>query len=523
MPTTAPVEKLNRQHPIHALYRDAWDDFDLLNASGVRLKNQAQRFLVKRPKELFDVYQERVKRITYQNIMGQVVGWYIGSLFRRNPNIDIPEGADKWYGDEFLKNCDRGRHSYNNFFRNVFRNLILYKYCFVLTDRPKADTLPASRAEETEMGLDQPYLVCYDPRQVINWQADEYGDLLWVVIRIEREEGGFLQPVKSMVRWYYFDRSQYQVYEWQDKKAETQAITLVDPFGNRMDLSTNQADLIAQGTHALASANRVPVRCIEVEDELWLANRVYLQLLEHLNQDNSLGWALFMANLAMPAIFSDRELGPQTMTETGFLQFGEKDRCEWFEPNGTSFDHSAKRLDRLREEIYRSVYLQAQGKTSTATADGASGYSKEMDMMPANDVLNAYGDLLIPAMQEVFADVVVARGGDEEAVKMDVNGFHFEVKPATESVSLYQEFQAAEIFEASETLERVMVQRIAADAVEDQNDDTKQKIKDEIDAAPMSAARAEAEKQQQIQQFQQSFAKMGDRKLVKQEEGAIAA
>jgi hypothetical protein len=34
-------------------------------------------------------------------------------------------------------------------------------------------------------------------------------------------------------------------------------------------------------------------------------------------------------------------------------------------------------------------------------------------------------------MQNVFADVVVARGGDEDKTAMDVNGFRFETKPAT--------------------------------------------------------------------------------------------
>ena len=55
-----------------------------------------------------------------------------------------------------------------------------------------------------------------------------------------------------------------------------------------------------------------------------------------------------------------------------------------------------------------------------------------------------------------------------------------------------------------------MLHRIAADAVEDQNEETKQKIKDEIDAAPMSAEREEQEKKQQMQQFQASFQKMTD-------------
>jgi hypothetical protein len=118
------------------------------------------------------------------------------------------------------------------------------------------------------------------------------------------------------------------------------------------------------------------------------------------------------------------------------LKFRQEDRFEWTEPAGHSFEHSAKRLDRLREEIYRTAYLQAQGRSSTAPANGASGYSKVMGMTPANDALNAYSDILIPAMQNVFADVVVARGGDQTRTTMDVNGFRFETKPATESVAL---------------------------------------------------------------------------------------
>jgi hypothetical protein len=523
MPTTVPIEKLNRKHPVYGLYQDAWTDFDLLNAGGVRLKNQAQRFLVKRPKELFDVYQERIKRFTYQHIMGQIVGWYIGALWRRNPSIDITEGADPWYSDAFLPNCDRASRQYNDFFKLVFRNLVLYKYCFVLVDRPHADQPPEDRAQEQEMGLDQPYLVPYEPRDVINWQADAFGILKWVVIRTETEETPFLGDSRSIVRWYYFDRTDYQVYEYVQKDASATAVSLYDSSGNKLDLASSFANLIDQGKHALAKVNRVPMRLIEVDDEYWLANRVYLQLLDHVNQDNSLGWALFMANLAMPAIFSDGELGPQTMSESAFLKFGEKDRFEWTEPAGHSFDASSKRLDRLREEIYRTAYLQAQGRSSSASASGASGYSKELDMMPANDALNAYGDILIPAMQAVFSDVVSARGDDETKLKMDVSGFHFETKPATESVSEYQEFLAAGVFEASETLERVMLQRIAADAVEDQNEDTKQTIKDEIDKAPMSAEREQMEQQQQVQQFQQTFAKLSDRAMAKGEGAAIAA
>src|ERR1035438_7380191 len=92
-----PVNLLNQQHPEHKLYEDAWVSIDLLHSSGIRLKNQADRFLVKRPKELFDVYQERIRRFTYEGILGTAIGWYISAMFRRDPTIDQPDNRDKFY------------------------------------------------------------------------------------------------------------------------------------------------------------------------------------------------------------------------------------------------------------------------------------------------------------------------------------------------------------------------------------------------------------------------------------------
>ena len=90
------LNKLDAKRPEWQLYAEAWNHFDLLHAGGARLKQNAQEFLTKRPKELFDVYNERIKRVTYQNILGTALVWYVATLFRRNPQVDIsPDGSDE--------------------------------------------------------------------------------------------------------------------------------------------------------------------------------------------------------------------------------------------------------------------------------------------------------------------------------------------------------------------------------------------------------------------------------------------
>ena len=518
-----PITKLNREHPDYILFKEAWSDFDILNAGGARLKQAAQQFLVKRPKELFDVYSERIRRVTYQNIIGTALGWYASALFKRNPQIQI-KPADKWYEDTFLLNCDRHRTTFVDAFRDVFRSIFLYRTAYILCDLPHPEIQPQTRADEKELGLDDPYLVTYSPRDIINWANDEYGNLKWIVIKIQSESGDFLGNYEILTRWYYFDRTSFQIYE--EKRARQEAGTnnliLYDPAGKEVTQEdTREADLIAEGDHALASENRVPVVRAEVPEEMWMANRVYLQLLDHFNQDNSYAWALFNSNLAMPVIYSDRELKSITVSEVAFLQLGEKDRFEWTEPNGHSFEFSEKRLQALREEVYRSLWLQAQGRSSAATPSAQSGYSKELDMTPSNDVLNRFGDVIRAAMQQTGENISIMHG--QKATSWDVYGFKFETKPVTESVAVAQEMSDLGVFAASPTLEREAMKSVANDFLEDRNDEIKNTVENEIDTSPTSVERDAIQQQQQQQAFAKSFNRIQTRGEVQDEGSALAA
>lgn len=532
-----PVAKLNRRSPEHALYSEAWENLELLAAGGIRFRQAAANFLLRAPKELYDVYAERVRGITYQDILGTILGWYTSQLWKRNPQINIkPDGADSWYKD-FLGNCDRAGTSYSDFHRTTFRNLALYGRAWILTDRPKAIETPASRADEQAQGLDKPYVVQYAPQDVLNWATDEVGNLEWVVIKAIENQRRFLEGSGTLIRWYYFDRQEYRVYEWdgtekavqgknQDGFADSQSIQLVDSNGKNIQQESASAELVAQGTHALAGVNRVPIRRIVLPEELWLGNRSYLQLLDHLNQDNSLKWGLFMGNIPMPVVFSDRDPGPMTISQVGYLLFEKDARFEWAAPPTESYALSQKRLDTLREDSYRSFYLQAQGRSSSASASAASGYSKELDMMPANEILNGYGDRIIGVMQDVFADVVVARGGDDQTTSLDVSGFTFTSKPVTESIAAAQELLDLGVFEASPKFEKEAFKRVAADYLEDRNEGLKQEIFDEIDAAPTTAEREQQQKDQaaaeQQKAFSTSFNRMTTRAEAKDEVQAVA-
>lgn len=492
---SVPVQALELRHDDHKALMETWDNLNILNIGGRILQAQAERFLLKRPKEMPDIYSVRIQHFRYHNLLGTGIGYYVAKLFEDDPEIDIklngeslkdpgekdPEdaappaasdGAKAWkfYVDGFLEDCDHGKVTYVDFMRDVARTILLMKRCFVLIDLPTTVQQASNLAEQDV----RPFLRRFDPRAAINWKMDQSGNLEWIMFRIQTTEQKPLKNAQSLIRWYYFDRKQFVTYEY--RKDDT-----------KNDETDQMAKRVAMGPHSMADykdpdtgqIGRVPVHVLEVADDMWLGHRVYLPALDHLNTDNAYGWALHQANLAMPVIKSDTEYKP-TLSAHGYIQIGKDDDFTWAEPAGTSFEHSKERIDGLREEIFRLMYLMAQGKSSTATASAQSGYSKQQDMVPALDALESIGDLIRAGMQTILELVGAVR--QDKDIDFDVRGFDFEEPDLVNAIEETSGLKAIAV--RSETFGREIEKDIVRKKGKDWNPEIVTKCCQEIDAAP---------------------------------------
>lgn len=526
-PSTIGIDKLNREHPHYQACKSAWRDLSVLSSSGYKIRSSIDSILVKRPKERTDIFQQRASRATYQNLLGTISGWYGAKLFQREPQITDAQKS-KWgddYYTNFLADCDRAGTSFLNFYREEFKDWFVFGCSYTLVDLPKSsDAVPIdNRADEINNKLDYGYLVDISPLSVINWSEDEYGNLQWVVIKSEVvEQDDPFGSISTKDCWYIFNRSEYFRYEANKDDANNAngASTLYGPDGQRAASEQTKAKLVDSGPHALAKVGRVPVRRICMPEDLWLGNRVYLQLLDHFNQDNTFSWALFMANLAMPVIIGPFDPNTLVVSEVSAIHLPDKDsKFEWAEPSGVSFKHSADRLSSLREEIYRSCHLQAQGRSSTAVASSQSGYSKEMDMMPSSDMLNDYGGRLAAAMQLTLQDIVDARG-DHETITPNVNGFVFETKPITEEIAIAQEY--FDLGVDVPVAEKVVVRRVIAAIMDGEDEKSKEEAMLEVEDMQTQAEKQDAEQVLQQQAFAKSFNTLTNRSQSKTEIAAGA-
>lgn len=464
------LSQIDTRHSQYKLHCETWKRLGWLYASGHTLKQHASEFLMRRPKEINDVFQARLDMFTHVNHLGTALDWYCGTMFGDEPGIQpsvkagVNSQPDSNFYDAFFKDCDRAGTSFVDLFRTAFQNVLLYRNTYVLLDKPAfEDGAFRSLAEQNAARANDPYLCVFSPLDVINWKADAYGNLEWVTIKNTVEEADPFGPPKIVDRWYHYDRTTYQV--WKHVRGEKED-------------SNSVATLESRGLHALAHANQVPVERLEVPEGLWLANRAMLSAIAHLNIDNVLQYAIIMSALAMPIIFSDEEV-ENTLTEAASLRLPANAKYEWTEPQGTSYTHLGNRLTELTENIFRSFYLIAQGRSGRATPTAQSGVSKQMDMMPSKDILRAFGDLVRALMQRSIRMVSMAR---KDKSSWEVHGFDFSDPATLESVQATLEVLNASI--PSEKFSKEMYKRIVQESLPDAAPELLRQIFEEIEAAP---------------------------------------
>ncbi len=461
------IKDLTMKHPEWSAHAPFWSRINDLFVGGFQIQAKAAQFLHRRPSEHESVFDSRCKRFGYQNIISQCMGWYISRLFRDQPSITIQDAAGTVVEDpgisKFLGNCDRRNTPISAMASSWWTRAALDGRVHVLLDLPVPRlSSPRTLAEQRAAGDLDPYLVTYPAASAINWAMDENGELTWIVFEVCSEAAAALGAKRTTVtRWYYYDRETYVIFEGDAGKPDA------------------SASVLREGRHALADQVRVPVFTFRLPSELWLGNRAYLPTLEHLNEDNGLGWKLLMSNLAVPVIAGDEFDDRQPVSETQWIKLTKGSTFSWSEPAGANFVHSANRTEALKYEIFRQFYLQAHGRSPSATPAAQSGYSKEMDMEPASDALNGFGAALRTFLSEVVsaASSVIATKRDLTAV---VTGLAF----ADESIADIADAQLSAEFVASRTWTNHVRRKIVTAKTPDVTPQERDAIFKEIDLAP---------------------------------------
>ncbi|MEQ1947925.1 MAG: hypothetical protein ABL995_12095 [Bryobacteraceae bacterium] len=455
---------IDREHPEYVTQKGVWRQNRDLYVGGEQFKANAGTYLVRRQKEPWDVYAERLGRVFYENYIGSIVDWYTATLFRREPVLTFEgknEMGRQFFGS-FVEDVDRKGTSLADFFRKQFIEGLITGSGYVLVDFPKLDGPVGSRAEEDAVGASRAYLVSYDAENLINWSRDAQGNYEWVVLRTSELKKDRVEDAewRREQRWIYYDKETYRVYR------ERQG-------GSGAAL----AELIDEGTHGLAKLRRVPLFELRIPEGMCMLNRAGSLQLEHFNKSNALSWALTMGLFAMPVVYSEREWS-QMVGESYYIQLGPDDKFGWTEPEGKVFQIAADNLRRLQEEIYRVCYL-AQAGGSLTSGGQQSGLSKQLDFSITQEVLRAYGDAVKDQVKRVLKSIEAAR---EDGIEVGVSGMD-EFDIADFGVELENAKQLLALGVESPTLRKEVSKKLALKFLADARQDVKDRIVGEIEGA----------------------------------------
>ena len=481
---------------------------DDLYVGGFQIMRRARDYLVKMPSEGDRRYEHRVQMATYQPYFGQIVDQFASDLFARTfevtpaadakdpatPGEDVEAKTDSFYAD-FAKDADGCGHSFVDVVRDVLTTALTHRRGILCVDAPEkpegAD--PKTKAEEDELGLRRYYAYELPVEQLIDWERDRDGDLLWAIVRTceQRREapgGSRAEIVERFTVWTLAEDGKaawerYAIRYTDDKRPKPD-----DPVPVEVPATSTTFDAI-------------PVHVLELPDGLWVGGKIGPPVLEHFRRRSAMIGSQTDSLCAIPVAALGPEYGapgatPVSDAQTdpnrgdqlgdwrgkGYVVTGEKDKIYFAEPDGKASALLDAQLKELRDDVFAVAHQMAASVRTNSTALGRSGMSKQADQSSTAKVLSALGRIVSSFSLAVWGCVSTARGDDVEWAAHGLDNYDQENRAEL----LDEALSATAIAIDSATFHKLhqfrLAQRLVPNATSQEYDAMREEIDEGVDA-----------------------------------------
>lgn len=394
------VKLLNSTHPGYD--RQLIDEHRALYEGGKRWRCMARTWITQNTKEPTDIYEDRVSRAFYINHAGSQVDLITAYLFGEAVQI---EGGDKAYLERMANDCDGADTDWGTWWSELFTSAQVGGHAFVWVNLPATPEMVAvdNRATQDQLGLRDAYLVALEPEQVIDWEEDDRGRLLWIMVHgIEQRRTSPTAPRTRVHRWTHIDESVIRRWEW--RSTDNKANPTPDDYADELD-------------EVVHSIGQLPVVRLKLPAGLWAMNKLHDPAVALARRDNDLDWSLHRAAHALMVIASKWGDEEPVLGAGYYLKVGADATVGYAEPSGVSFDAQREHAEMLRQDLYRVVQQMAVSASPDA-ARQASGESKSRDWQAMEIVLSAYGSIVRDTMRRTLEIVHAARQEDSDGLSV---------------------------------------------------------------------------------------------------------
>lgn len=492
---------LKQYHPAHGKSR--WEDIRLLYAGGWELIDHAKRLLIPAKDESPADFDRRQKLASYVGYFGQVVDFLAGATFFEALSL-TPTGSSELpddYWEEFDRNADRDGLTFSGLMCRALTEALLLKTAWIACDFPSlaAGTVLTSRADEEKLGLTRGYAYLEPSELILDWQEDAGRQLRWLVthrVVCDRESPEAKRDAYREVFRVWTLGGQGDTRRAVCTTYETRPLKLAGDQGEPE--KPRPDDELTQSSVVRTAFRSIPFARLTLPDGMWVGNRVGPLALEHFRRRSNLAASLDrglveipVANLAPEiggmgeALPSEAAMDPgrgsdpvSQFNRRGYVVLGDKDKLSFVGPSGKAYESARADLAELRDEIYRTVTAMALASPQSAAAMTRSGNSKREDRTATEVVLGTLAARVRIAALEVYRIIAEARGED---VEWETHGLsRFNLTDIAESVT--QALDVAGLDIPSPTFKARYLTKIATTLVQDADVETREKIREEIEA-----------------------------------------
>lgn len=421
------------------------------------------RYLWQNPLEKDVKYRHRLARAFYVNILAPVVDFYAATISKTD---NVSYDGDP-VSDEFFNNVDMQKQSYLQFMTTARTNAAVAGHTFILCDSSQAQGEVVTARDVAEQGI-RPYLVEILPEHMLNWRLDRNGQPLEILYSCEGEVPGTIATVQKQsasLRYYYWTRQYWQIYEEQQTGARAGDTTLV---------------LVGEGDHPLG---RIPLavlyhkRCQAFAGEPLIKDSAKIGHILS-NWASALDESFEGQMFAMPVLTSKKTPADVGVGSTIILHLNpdEGETFAYVSPDTAPFSQSWDAFYRLVELANKHMGI-APSAVGSGKVDAKSGVSKAWDFFESEKILSRMAGNEQDVADELFTlaalwDASVFKGTVSYKTKFDLS-------TAEDDINDLISLQSAGV---PATARREMMRQVVFKKLPNLPDDTRDKINAEVDA-----------------------------------------
>lgn len=498
-----------------------WEECRALYAGGPRLlRNKAvlERLFPRHMYEAQPWYEARKARAHYYPYAGTIIDHLLAGLGTDPLVVSFAEvnekgeqrlamGAEWWerwvtdvcdeaerpadYGleDADEEDDDEGGRSMHQFLVDALREALQTRTAWVLADLPAVDeTAPLDSELAVERsGAKDPYLCLIPTEQVVDWQCDERGRLVWAMILTCESIRDGLRGRRKLMR--------HTFTVW-DAASWVRYVIDVDPS---QPPNKDQAfSPVAAGDHGFG---RVPIERLVLPDGMYAMGKLHCLAREHFNTRCAMSWAANRSLLpilyeflgpedqtAMPTAAAQQDPGRATnqIRAVGHTQVrGADDKAAFVGPDPGPFVAAREACNDAMREMHRVMYSMALSADMGTAALKRSGESKEQDSTTTAVLLDAFGAILRRWVRRLL--VLAGLGRREAPPPATVMGYeHFDVAGTAQLIEEAVAFFAG-VPQHSELITELACARVyeafVGDLTQEQRETMREQIREGMAAA----------------------------------------